>query len=38
MALHAEALQIASPTGFDGILKEDVRFATGRHMIVSETP
>ena len=29
MAIQAEALQIASPTGFDGILKEDVRFATG---------
>ena len=29
MAIQAEALKIASPTGFDGILKEDVRFATG---------
>jgi len=29
MAVHAEAPQVVSPSGFDGILKEDVRFSTG---------
>jgi tight adherence protein B len=29
MAIHAEAFPVASLSGFDGILKEDVRFATG---------